>query len=232
MARKRKRSAQAKKLKVSELREALTSRGLSTEGLKADLVARLQARFNEEELGLAQQSEGWHANDDQPEIRLTDAESFNKLPDEFKAFKDGKWSLVDFTEKPAKVLTETEFEQELMGSLKATFKHISSSIKSWLGNLGQQVNSQSIFRNLMTPAVHILVSCTSQSLVKNGHPPLTPLEFWEFIGTKHLRSRFNLGRSEAFKIMELLEKTRGFALMKQERYSTILTNLRGFDVAR
>mmetsp|Transcript_21972 Transcript_21972/g.30885 ORF Transcript_21972/g.30885 Transcript_21972/m.30885 type:complete len:340 (+) Transcript_21972:89-1108(+) len=43
-----------KKMKVSELREALSKRGLPTDGLKVDLVNRLQARLDEEEFGLVE----------------------------------------------------------------------------------------------------------------------------------------------------------------------------------
>jgi len=40
------------KIIVVDLREALSKRGLSTDGLKADLVNRLQARLDEEEFGM------------------------------------------------------------------------------------------------------------------------------------------------------------------------------------
>eukprot|EP00544_Gedaniella_sp_CCMP2646_P012639 CAMPEP_0202485748 /NCGR_PEP_ID=MMETSP1361-20130828/4506_1 /ASSEMBLY_ACC=CAM_ASM_000849 /TAXON_ID=210615 /ORGANISM="Staurosira complex sp., Strain CCMP2646" /LENGTH=228 /DNA_ID=CAMNT_0049114719 /DNA_START=62 /DNA_END=748 /DNA_ORIENTATION=+ len=42
----------AKKMKVSELRDALKERGLSTEGLKGDLVNRLEAYLEEQEFAL------------------------------------------------------------------------------------------------------------------------------------------------------------------------------------
>ena len=51
---------------VAELREELQKRGLPTDGLKADLVTRLQARLDEEEFGLAAAPEAGAAEAEAP----------------------------------------------------------------------------------------------------------------------------------------------------------------------
>lgn len=64
------------KMKVSELRSELSKRGLSTDGLKADLVSRLQERLDEEEFGMDDEI----ADVSVPETETTATEKEGKGP--------------------------------------------------------------------------------------------------------------------------------------------------------
>jgi SAP domain-containing ribonucleoprotein len=69
-------------ISVSDLRDALAQRGLSTEGLKADLVNRLQARLDEEEFGMAEAPPATLAAETAPEETAETAPVEEKTVDE------------------------------------------------------------------------------------------------------------------------------------------------------
>ena len=149
-----------------------------------------------------------------PRTRLTpDERRFNSIKSiDLKSGKDSGWSHFDLTDKPLQVLTEDEFESEFaIANKKAMFQHMSTSMQATLGSIGQEIKTENIFRYLISPALNIICTWTTQSLVKHGHPPMSELEFIEFIGTKHLRSRFNLSTTEAYKIMEPLAVSKNFS---------------------
>ena len=94
--------------------------------------------------------------------RLTDTQSFNKLPEELKAWKTGGWTAVQMDNKPLKVVEEKVFEDDYIAPDHiGMFRHIASSVKASLEGLGQPVKSESIFRFLLNSAVHDIITCTT-----------------------------------------------------------------------
>ncbi|GMI04069.1 hypothetical protein TrVE_jg11208 [Triparma verrucosa] len=66
---------EVKKMKVAELRAALESRSLDTDGLKADLQARLQAALDEEEFGVAAEPVSEPVSDPAPSSKKIEEET-------------------------------------------------------------------------------------------------------------------------------------------------------------
>ena len=70
------------------------------------------------------------------------------------------------------------------------YKGITRSLTNAMGSRGIEINSGSVFRFLIQPAIPKLVEYTTQQLIQSGHSGTLEIEIYEFIVTKHLCSTF------------------------------------------
>ena len=99
-----------------------------------------------------------------------------------------------------------------------------SKMSSALKSRGQEHNCVNAFNYLLPEhIVSKLCDATTQHLVNNDNDPLEDTaEYYEFIATKMLRSRFRMSTSQAFEIMKGEAKKHKFALMDLSRYEAIV----------
>ena len=98
-----------------------------------------------------------------------------------------------------------------------------------MGSRGIEINSGSVFRFLIQPAIPKLVNYTTQQLIQSGHSGTLEIEIYEFVVMKHLCSTFCVSNNVAWSQIKLIAVANGFTLMNQNRYGAILSSLQGFD---
>ena len=64
-----------------------------------------------------------------------------------------------------------------------------------MGFRGIEINSRSVFRFLIQPAIHELVDYTTQQLIQSGHSGTLEIEIYEFIATKHSCHTFHVSNN-------------------------------------
>jgi len=146
------------------------------------------------------------------------------IPQAFLAFKDG-WTEKEFNNAPIELFMEKDYlNHHNVAPFIETFTHMVSSMASALKSRGQEHNCVNAFKYLLPEhIVSKLRDATTQHLVNTDNDPIEDTaEYYEFIATKMLRSRFKMSTSRAFRVMEGEAKTHKFVLMDQSRYNAIV----------
>ena len=146
------------------------------------------------------------------------------IPQAFLAFKDG-WTEKEFNNEPIELFMEKDYlNDHNVAPFIETFTHMVSSMASALKSRGQEHNCVNAFKYLLPEhIVSKLLDATTQHLVNTDNDPIEDTaEYYEFIATKMLRSRFKMSDSRAFRVMEGESKTHKFVLMDQSRYNAIV----------
>ncbi len=165
-----------------------------------------------------------------PSASIDDQQRLRSLPAGSKACIDG-WTETDLEHESCDVFEEDDFFESFVGNChRDTFDLMAKAVNQALVSRGLTVNSSNIFKFLLQPALALLLDYTNQELVRTGHTRMEEKELLQFIGTKHLRSTFNLSTGTAFEAMKPLATSEGFVLMEARRHNAMLHSLRGHDV--
>ena len=155
------------------------------------------------------------------------------IPDAFKACTTG-WVEKDISTSAYTIVSEDHFVEKYLGQgLVETYEHIAKSMGQHLRTKGQECNAVNALNALIQLSTfEDIASYTTEELVKKGHDYVSSYETTRrFFATKLLRSRFAVSTKCAWeRFMIPLSRANNFTLLDVDRYNSILTCLKGYDV--
>ena len=160
-------------------------------------------------------------NDDIEQVK---SKAMPTIPQAFIAFRDG-WTELNIEEEPFKLVMEEDYvNHHNLDPLIETFTHMVKAMTSALTSRGLPLNRVNAFMYLLpTGVISKLADSTTQHLIANGLEQIRDnREYYQFLATKMLRSRFRMSSPAAFLSMENLSKFHQFDLMDLKRYNEIL----------
>ena len=163
-------------------------------------------------------------NDDIEQVK---SKAMPTIPQAFIAFRDG-WTEVNIEEEPFKLVMEEDYvNHHNLDPLIETFTHMVKAMTSALTSRGLPLNRVNAFMYLLpTGVISKLADSTTQHLIANGLEKIRDNhEYYQFLATKMLRSRFRMSSVAAFLSMEHSTKIYQFDLMDLKRYNEILGSI-------
>ena len=150
------------------------------------------------------------------------------LPPDFLAHKDG-WEEINNGKLLQVIVSEDQYRNEhFTTSIIETYESSVKKVDHFCESIGNDSSNVSTFKALVPESVvSYLVEYTSQELVSNSHRATTIPEYYEFLATFMLVSRFKLSRDDQFEVLEMIAANKGFQLMSIDRYNELLHCTRG-----
>mgnify|MGYP005704547189 CR=1 FL=1 len=156
----------------------------------------------------------------------------DKLPEAFKACRNG-WVIDESTaNEPFDIITEVEFDDQSTDALAETYRNVAKAMTRQLQSQGKEVNSVNAHQEILSDmALLVIIQHTNEQLTANGHPATNVREYRRFLHHKNIASRFNLSPEMTWdQCMPGIATKHSFPLMELGRFREILNNTRGFSI--
>ena len=154
-----------------------------------------------------------------------------RVPPDLAAHRNG-WTQSELSNSGYKIYSESDYiEKYILPSYFSTMEFITDSMSSVLHDRGNEFNMKNVFFYLLpVDLIHIIADYTTIKLIKDGYEGTNAHEYYKFLATKLLRSRFRFGNEIAWRYMSYDAKEHGFTLMELSRYTQLLRCTRGTDI--
>ena len=114
-----------------------------------------------------------------------------RVPPDLAAHRNG-WTQSELSNSGYKIYSESDYiEKYILPSYFSTMEFITDSMSSVLHDRGNEFNMKNVFFYLLpVDLIHKIADYTTIKLIKDGYEGTNAHEYYKFLATKLLRSRF------------------------------------------